>query len=114
MSSPFTCPRDRQTCNTRSRTWPAPAPSSATSPPCGCGRGSSARSTTSSSVVTKARQGGRPPAPDGDAALLTEALDERQGRSISVVLDRAGSLEVLEQDRLDVEHQLDLITDDHA
>ena len=31
----------------------------------------------------------------------------------SVVLDRAGSFEVLEQDRLDVEDELDLVADDH-
>jgi hypothetical protein len=35
-------------------------------------------------------------------------------RSISVVLNRARSLEVLEQDRFDVEDQLDFVTDDHA
>src|SRR5207248_7324338 len=32
----------------------------------------------------------------------------------AVVLDRAGSLEVLEQDRLDVEDELDLVAHDHA
>src|SRR5947208_9561074 len=34
--------------------------------------------------------------------------------SASVVLDRAGALEVLEQDRFDVERELDLVADDHA
>src|ERR1700737_1129439 len=34
--------------------------------------------------------------------------------SASVVLDRAGTFEVLEPDRFDVEYQLDLVTDDHA
>ena len=33
--------------------------------------------------------------------------------SVSVVLDRPGSLEVLEQDRLDVENQLGIVADDH-
>src|SRR5205085_11108951 len=34
--------------------------------------------------------------------------------STSEVLDRAGAREVLEQDRLGVEDQLDLVADDHA
>src|SRR5436190_2707249 len=33
---------------------------------------------------------------------------------VAVVLDRAGALEVLERDRLDVEHELDLVRHDHA
>src|SRR4051794_21293159 len=34
--------------------------------------------------------------------------------SLPVVLDRAGPLEIFEEDRLDIEHQLDLVADDHA
>src|SRR5207248_5597960 len=34
--------------------------------------------------------------------------------SVSVVLDRAGLLEIFEQDRLGVERELDLVADDHA
>src|SRR4051812_15269697 len=35
-------------------------------------------------------------------------------RALAVILDRAGALEVVEQDRLDVERDLDLVADDYA
>src|SRR5919198_3704584 len=38
----------------------------------------------------------------------------RRRRSASVVLDRAGSLQVVQQDRFDVEDEFDLVADDHA
>src|SRR5438067_6939753 len=42
------------------------------------------------------------------------SLRPMEGPSVSVELDRAGPLEVIEQNRLDVEQQLDLVADDDS
>ena len=59
------------------------------------------------SVAAWRKANTRPHGSSGSAGRLTSS-------SLPVILDRAGSFEVLEQDRLDVEDQTDLVGDDHA
>lgn len=49
----------------------------------------------------------------GQVELFARGRASAVVRAVPVVLDRAGALEVVEQDRLDVERGLDLVADDH-